>query len=73
MNVFDAVSAVTEGLGKAEGQVGKEGEDKNPPVLNHQEIKEIYSGSETPLSVDVEDDVSIISVKLSYKPMIPIG
>ncbi|KFM92654.1 bacillopeptidase F [Bacillus paralicheniformis] len=67
VNVFDAVSAVTEGLGKAEGQVGKEGEDKNPPVLNHQEIKEIYSGSETPLSVDVEDDVSIISVKLSYK------
>lgn len=67
VNVFDAVSAVTDGLGRAEGQVGKEGEDKSPPALNHQEITEIYSGSETPLKADVEDDVSIISVKLSYK------
>lgn len=67
VNVFDAVSAVTGGLGRAEGQVGKEGEDKSPPALNHQEITEIYSGSKTPLKVDVEDDVSIISVKLSYK------
>ncbi|MGN9865655.1 S8 family serine peptidase [Bacillus swezeyi] len=67
VNAFDAVAAVTDGLGKAEGRVGKEGEDQEPPAIKHEDIHEVFSGSDIPFTVEVEDDISVVSVKLSYK------
>ncbi|KMM57066.1 peptidase S8 [Bacillus glycinifermentans] len=67
VNAYEAVSAVTVGLGKAEGTVGKEGEDQNPPAVSHEAQKEVFAGVDIPFTAEAEDDVSIVSVKLSYK------
>ncbi|NPC92482.1 S8 family serine peptidase [Bacillus sp. WMMC1349] len=67
VNAFDAVSSVTKGLGTVEGKVGKEGEDRQAPTLTHEGVKEVFSGADLPLVAEVEDDISISSVKLSYK------
>ncbi|MCY8032200.1 S8 family peptidase [Bacillus sonorensis] len=67
VNAYEAVSAVTEGLGKAEGRVGKEGEDSKPPVLTHEPFKEVFSGSDISFTAEAEDDVSIATVKLAYQ------
>lgn len=67
MNAFDAVSAVTDGLGKAEGQVSVEGDDQEPPVYQHEKVTEAYEGGSLPLTLTAEDNVSVTSVKLSYK------
>ncbi|MEH7625370.1 bacillopeptidase F [Bacillus subtilis] len=67
VNAFDAVSAVTDGLGKAEGQVSVEGDDQEPPVYQHEKVTEAYEGGSLPLTLTAEDNVSVTSVKLSYK------
>ncbi|WP_432339501.1 S8 family serine peptidase [Bacillus tequilensis] len=67
VNAFDAVSAVTDGLGKAEGQVSVEGNDQEPPVYQHEKVTEAYEGANLPLTLTAEDNVSVTSVKLSYK------
>ncbi|MCY9136856.1 S8 family serine peptidase, partial [Bacillus atrophaeus] len=67
VNAFDAISAVTDGLGKAEGQVSVEGDDQEPPAFQHEAADEAYEGANLPLSVTAEDNVSVTSVKLSYK------
>ncbi|PRR99023.1 peptidase S8 [Bacillus atrophaeus] len=67
VNAFDAISAVTDGLGKAEGQVSVEGDDQEPPAFQHEAADEAYEGANLPLSLTAEDNVSVTSVKLSYK------
>ncbi|MBV7320743.1 S8 family peptidase [Bacillus halotolerans] len=67
VNAFDAVSAVTDGLGKAEGQVSVDGEDEELPGYQHEKVNEAYEGASLPLTLTAEDNVSVTSVKLSYK------
>ncbi|PAY13068.1 S8 family peptidase [Bacillus sp. 7705b] len=67
VNAFDAVSAVTDGLGKAEGQVSVDGEDEELPGYQHKKVNEAYEGASLPLTLTAEDNVSVTSVKLSYK------
>ncbi|MCC8352121.1 S8 family peptidase [Bacillus sp. AF23] len=67
VNAFDAVSAVTDGLGKAEGQVSVDGEDDEQPGYQHEKVNEAYEGASLPLTLTAEDNVSVTSVKLSYK------
>ncbi|MEK4377800.1 S8 family serine peptidase [Bacillus sp. FSL R5-0434] len=67
VNAFDAVSAVTDGLGKAEGQVSVDGEDDEQPGFQHEKVNEAYEGASLPLTLTAEDNVSVTSVKLSYK------
>ncbi|MGG1228982.1 S8 family serine peptidase [Bacillus halotolerans] len=67
VNAFDAVSAVTDGLGKAEGQVSVDGEDDEQPGFQHEKVNDAYEGASLPLTLTAEDNVSVTSVKLSYK------
>ncbi|WFA07406.1 S8 family peptidase [Bacillus sp. HSf4] len=67
VNAFDAVAAVSGGLGKAEGRVGKEGEDQTPPVLKDEEKTDVFAGTNIPFTAEAEDDISVVSVKLKYK------
>lgn len=67
VNAFDAVSALSQGLGTIKGQVAKDGEDTESPVFQHEAPAEVFEGVEIPLQVTAEDDISIISVQLVYK------
>ncbi|MEC1678694.1 S8 family serine peptidase [Bacillus mojavensis] len=67
VNALDAVSAVTDGLGKAEGQVSVDGEDEEMPVYQHEKVNEAYEGASLPLTLTAEDNVSVTAVKLAYK------
>lgn len=67
VNAFDAVSAVTDGIGSIEGKVSSAGEDHNPPSWHHEPVSEAYKGANLPLTVTAEDDVSVTEVLLSYQ------
>ena len=67
VNAFDAVSAVTDGIGSVEGKVSSAGEDHNPPSFRHEPVSEAYKGTSLPLTVTAEDDVSVTEVILSYQ------
>lgn len=67
LDAFSAVSAVTDGLGRVEGQVLTEGEDNVAPTFQHQAPSETYVGLDLPLQVAVQDNVSITKVELLYK------
>ncbi|MBP1079926.1 MULTISPECIES: S8 family peptidase [Bacillus] len=67
VNAFDAVSALSQGLGTIKGQVTKEGEDTEAPVLHHNPPAEVFEGAEIPLQVTAADNISITSVQLTYK------
>ncbi|KXZ14861.1 peptidase S8 [Bacillus nakamurai] len=67
VNAFDAVSAVTDGIGKIEGQVSTAGEDNEPPVYQHEPVSEAYQGASLPLTVTAEDNVGVTEVTLSYQ------
>jgi bacillopeptidase F len=66
VNAYDAVSSIISGLGKVKGQVAKDGEDDEAPTFEHTAPSETYAGMDLPLSIDVQDNVSITSVKLQY-------
>lgn len=67
INAFDAVSSIISGLGKIKGQVAKDGEDNDAPTYEHSAPAETYSGMSLPLSIHVQDNVSISSVTLQYQ------
>nr|WP_313897757.1 S8 family serine peptidase [Bacillus litorisediminis] len=66
VSAFDAVSSVVNGLGRVKGSVTRAGEDVTAPVVEHQSPAEVFSGMEVPLQVQVQDDISVISVVLRY-------
>ncbi|MBM7554140.1 bacillopeptidase F [Thalassobacillus pellis] len=67
VNAYNAVSAVVSGLGEIKGHVYKEGEDTEPPVIEHQAPSETYEGVPLPLLAAVSDNISVSSVELSYR------
>nr|BAD99234.1 SC protease [Bacillus sp. KSM-LD1] len=67
INVHDAVSSIISGLGKIKGQVVRDGEDDEAPTFEHTAPAETYAGMALPLSIDVQDNVSITSVTLQYE------
>ncbi|MBS4174443.1 S8 family peptidase [Bacillus sp. FJAT-49736] len=67
VNAFDAVSSVLSGLGTVKGQVGKDGNDTEPPTFTHTAPTETYAGMDLTLNVTVSDNVSVASVKLQYQ------
>ena len=44
LNVYDAVSSVISGLGKLKGQVTKDGDDSEAPVLEHSQPATVFTG-----------------------------
>lgn len=66
VDAFEAVSSVADGMGMIEGTVMIDGEDNEPPTYEHTAPKESYSGLDLPLSIYVEDNVSITSVELHH-------
>ncbi|MDF9761719.1 bacillopeptidase F [Peribacillus simplex] len=67
VNAFKAVKVVAEGFGKVKGQVFLDGNDKEAPTFKHESVTEVFEGAELPLSIKVEDNLRIASVKLVYK------
>ncbi|MFD1019107.1 S8 family serine peptidase [Thalassobacillus hwangdonensis] len=67
VNVFNAVSAITDGIGEVTGHVYKEGEDSEAPTYSHEAPEETYETVPLPLVVQVNDNVSVDSVTLSYR------
>lgn len=67
VQAFEAVSAVTVGLGTIEGKVTKEGEDNEQPTYQHDAPDETYAGTVMPLQIAVQDNISIKSVTLQYR------
>ncbi|BBP89137.1 hypothetical protein BsIDN1_27550 [Bacillus safensis] len=63
----EAITALTDGIGKIEGQVTTEGEDTEPPVFSHKGPNEIFASTPTPLSITAEDEVAVTNVSLSYQ------
>ncbi|MFC4620550.1 S8 family serine peptidase, partial [Camelliibacillus cellulosilyticus] len=67
LDAFSAVSAVTQGLGNVQGQVTTEGNDSEAPTFQHDATTETYEGTETPLQISAQDNVSVTKVELQYK------
>lgn len=67
INVFDAVSAVISGLGTISGQVTKDGEDTEAPVIEHEGPAEVFAGVPIALEATVTDDISVTEVTLEYQ------
>ena len=66
-NAYLAVSSVASGLGKIKGQVAKDGMDEEAPTFEHAAPSETYAGMDLPLSISVQDNISITSVVLQYE------
>lgn len=62
-----AVSSVMTGLGTLKGQVTKQGNDNEAPVLKHKSPAEAYAGMNLELTASVTDNISVSSVVLNYK------
>ncbi|WP_093134736.1 S8 family serine peptidase [Salinibacillus kushneri] len=67
LNAYDAVALLDNGLGTIEGSVTKNGEDTVAPTFEHTAPDETYEGMDLPLTIHVEDDISIASVVLEYQ------
>lgn len=67
VNAIDAVSAVADGLGRIQGQVVREGQDTEHPTYQHTPPTETYTGLTLPLTIQVQDNVSVSSVELQYR------
>ncbi|KEZ54160.1 S8 family peptidase [Metabacillus indicus] len=67
VNAYDAVSSLMTGLGKVKGQVAKEGEDAEAPVMEHTGPAEAFAGMNLPLIVNVSDNISVTNVFLHYQ------
>jgi bacillopeptidase F len=67
VNAFDAVSSVISGIGTIQGTVTKEGDDTEAPIFEHTASTEAYKGMDLPLQIEVNDNVSVVSVIVSYK------
>ncbi|MFS0780772.1 S8 family serine peptidase [Bacillus sp. 1P06AnD] len=67
VNAFDAVSSVVSGIGTIEGVVTKEGDDQTAPGISHEGVSTAYKGMDLTLKATATDDVSVTTVKVSYK------
>ncbi|WP_053217671.1 S8 family serine peptidase [Virgibacillus senegalensis] len=67
VNAFNAVSAVVSGVGEITGNVYKDGEDNEEPVIEHEAPAETYEGVPLSLVAEVSDNVSVGSVELKYR------
>ncbi|BCB04663.1 S8 family serine peptidase [Bacillus sp. KH172YL63] len=67
VNAFDAVSSVISGIGKVKGQVSKEGDDTEAPVISHEAPQEAFKEMNLPLQAEASDNVSVTSVALHYQ------
>ncbi|WP_226673089.1 S8 family serine peptidase [Rossellomorea aquimaris] len=67
VNAFDAVSSVMSGIGKVKGQVSKEGDDTEAPVISHDAPQEAFKEMNLPLEAEASDNVSVTSVALHYQ------
>ncbi|OMC87550.1 peptidase S8 [Viridibacillus arenosi] len=62
-----AVSSIITGLGTLKGQVTKQGDDNEAPVLKHKSPVEAFAGMDLDLTASVTDNISVSSVILNYK------
>ncbi|WP_088049456.1 S8 family serine peptidase [Virgibacillus dakarensis] len=67
INAFSAVSSVTTGLGTVKGHVFKDGEDTEEPTFTHKAPASASAGIAIPLSIQVEDNISVDHVTLEYR------
>lgn len=67
VNAYTAVSAVVSGIGEIRGHVYEEGEDTEPPSIDHDAPTETYEGVPLTLAADVSDNISVSTVELSYR------
>ena len=67
VNAFDAVSSVMSGIGKVKGQVSKEGDDSEAPVISHEAPAEAFKEMNLSLQAVTSDNVSITNVTLHYQ------
>lgn len=67
LNVYDAVSSVVSGLGKLKGQVTKEGDDSEAPVLTHSQPATVFAGMPLTLEASAADNISVTEVSLQYQ------
>ncbi|TMU86636.1 DUF1416 domain-containing protein [Bacillus sp. BHET2] len=67
VNAFDAVSSVMSGIGKVKGQVAKEGDDSEAPVITHEAPTEAFKEMNLPLQAEVSDNISVTNVTLHYQ------
>ncbi|ETI66345.1 S8 family serine peptidase [Neobacillus vireti] len=67
LNVYDAVSSVMTGLGKLKGQVTKEGDDSEAPVLTHSQPATVFAGMPLTLQASAADNISVTEVSFQYQ------
>ncbi|PAE37300.1 S8 family serine peptidase, partial [Bacillus sp. 7884-1] len=67
VNAYNAVSSIVSGLGRVHGQVSREGQDNENPTYQHTAPTELYANMTLPLTVQVQDNVSLRSVELQYR------
>jgi len=67
LNVFDAVSSVVSGLGKLKGQVTKDGDDSEAPVLEHSQPATVFAGMPLTLEASAADNISVTNVEVEYQ------
>jgi bacillopeptidase F len=67
VNAYNAVSSIISGLGHVQGQVNHEGQDTENPTYQHTAPTENFANMTFPLTVQVQDNVSVISVELQYR------
>ncbi|TMW72542.1 peptidase S8 [Alteribacter natronophilus] len=67
INAYDAVAGILDGLGSISGSVLQEGEDTEAPTYQHTAPEETYEGLNLPLTIDVQDNVAITDVTLSFE------
>jgi bacillopeptidase F len=67
LNVYDAVSSVVSGLGKIKGQVTKDGNDSEAPVLEHSQPATVYTGMPLTLEASAVDNISVTNVEVDYQ------
>ncbi|MDF2855371.1 MAG: peptidase [Neobacillus sp.] len=67
INVYDAVSSVVSGLGKLKGQVTKEGDDSEAPVLEHSQPATVFAGMPLTVEASAVDNISVTNVEVEYQ------
>jgi len=66
VNAYNAIKSFHNGSGIIKGVVHGEGIDKTTPTFEHTSPQFIYDRETTPLSVNVQDNISISTVTMSY-------
>ncbi|WP_284036571.1 S8 family serine peptidase [Neobacillus sp. 114] len=67
LNAYDAVSSVVSGLGKLKGQVTKDGDDSEAPVLTHSQPATVFAGMPLTLEASAADNISVTDVSFQYQ------